>query len=294
MNPSIAAIIPAFNLEGQILRSIASVLAQTSRPEEVIVVDDGSTDATLAAARTAAGGHAFVRVLARPHMGPGAARNAGVAATTSDWVAFLDGDDAWQPSKVKRLRKAIASHPEADMVAHDVVELGLDGSNTERPLHEHYDPSRMLFGQLYRGNFLATSALAVKRRIIEEVGGFDSGLPSAQDYDLWLRISRRGRLLFIPEALTTYVMRRGSISANYETRRNCMLRIGRRYEAMLGEEEGRFAARLARLRFTAGVEKEHLLETFRRGDLWRALVRAPRIVVTMASALCDTTRPESP
>lgn len=103
----------AFQCEAFLGEALASVLGQTLPPEEVIVVDDGSTDGTQDVARSFGG---RVRVVSRPNGGPGAARNTGLAEARGDWIAFLDGDDAWTEDKTRLQLEAAAQHPSAGLV----------------------------------------------------------------------------------------------------------------------------------------------------------------------------------
>ena len=251
--PSIAVVIPAYNLEGIIGHAVISALTQTDPPDEVLVVDDGSTDATESEVRRIAekAQPGLVRVVRCSHHGPGASRNAGIEASCSDWVAFLDGDDTWHPEKLRLTRGAIVEQPAADMIAHDHDAVGLDGRSLYRPLHRKFDPAVPLLLQLYRGNFLATSCLTVRSALLRQAGGFDVSLGAAQDLDLWLRLARRARLVFIPQSLQQYVLRRGSISSNVRLRHRCLIRIAYRHAPFLVASIGRRRAFLLRLRLIA-------------------------------------------
>ncbi|MCM3877589.1 MAG: glycosyltransferase, partial [Thermoanaerobaculia bacterium] len=112
-NSRVSAVVTAFQCEAFLAESLASVLGQTHPLEEVIVVDDGSTDGTAEVARSFGG---LVRVVSRPNGGPGAARNTGLAEARGDWIAFLDGDDAWTPDKTRLQLEAAAKAPSASLV----------------------------------------------------------------------------------------------------------------------------------------------------------------------------------
>jgi glycosyltransferase involved in cell wall biosynthesis len=246
---TISVVVPTFNLSGFIEATLRSVLAQTSPPDEVLVVDDGSTDGTLAIVRKIAdesGG--LVRVIARPHQGPGATRNAGVAAARGTWVAFLDGDDLWLPEKLARVRQAIDADQAATIFTHPCIEVSLAGGEVRVPLPDWYDAGKALVGQLYQGDFFWTSCVVARRTDILEVGGFDETLWSAQDYDLWLKLARKGRLHVIPDFMGRYIVRAGSVSSNPILRCRALIRIAHRHAPFLVPVLGAFGARKMRVR----------------------------------------------
>ncbi|HSP16231.1 MAG TPA: glycosyltransferase [Thermoanaerobaculia bacterium] len=249
----ISVVVPTYNLAGVIGRTLESVQRQTSLPDEIIVLDDGSGDATRSEAAEAAARFpsGIVRVIAAPHGGPGAARNRAIDQATGDWVAFLDGDDLWAPEKIEKLRAVIASNVAATMIAHDEYESDLNGGTIYKRLHERFNPSKPLLTQLYRGNFLSTSCIAVKRELLSAVGGLDETLPAAQDYDLWLKLARAARLVFIPEPLETYVLRENSITSRVLMRAECMTRIAFRHAPWVAAETGPARAWVLRLRALA-------------------------------------------
>ncbi|MBA4382855.1 MAG: hypothetical protein C0406_09845 [Sideroxydans sp.] len=231
MPKKITAVIPAYDLQDVIGIALRSVLSQTSLPDEVIVVDDGSTDSTakVVSQISAEAPVGFIRYVYQVHAGAGAARNRGVRDASGEWIAFLDGDDLWLPPKIAQLRRAIVEHPEASIISHDEFEIGLDGKEFLKPLHQFFNPKAQLLTQLYRRSFLSTSCVSVKRDAIVNVGGFDESLLSAQDYELWLKLACQEKLAFVPEALAKYVLRPNSITANVQERYRCSLVIARRY-----------------------------------------------------------------
>jgi glycosyltransferase involved in cell wall biosynthesis len=281
MSATISVVIPAFNLVGVIGTTLRTVLAQTVLPDEVIVVDDGSSDGTVeeieAAAEQFPAG--VMRIVHGSHCGPGAARNQGMAAANGDWIAFLDGDDLWDPTKIEKLRDFIAVHPGVTVIAHDEYERAVSGETIYKPLHQRFDSSRPLLRQLYRANFLSTSCVAVRRDLAFSVGWMDETLPAAQDYDFWLKVARRGSLGFIPEPLETYVLRPGNITSNVLVRYDCMVRIAFRHAPWVAAETGAVRAWLLRIRYLVAMQKGLLKQTLRAGksaDSLRVVIRAPR------------------
>ncbi len=186
--PSVSVVIPTHNRAGLLARSIESVLAQTFPDLECIVVDDGSTDNTAEVVRGFQDPR--VRLVTLPtNCGLSRARNEGIRAARGEFVAFLDDDDEWLPRKldmqVARLREA--DDPRATVVyCRCYVHDALTGRTTQTSGVYEGD----IFGHLLRGWHPPTPSLfMVKRSSLLEVGGFDEGLPCAQDYDLWLRLA---------------------------------------------------------------------------------------------------------
>ena len=249
--PSISVVVPPYNLDACISAALNSVLDQTVQPDEVIVVDDGSADNTRERVRVvmerARGSR--IRLIETPHEGAAAARNVGVAQACGDWVAFLDGDDLWLPEKLETVLDAISRNPDATMVAHDCYERSPDGTETLFPCHRHFDPTTPLLPQLYRASFLATSCVAVRTDVLKASGGFDPTIESGQDYDLWLRLARCARLVFVPKPLEVYIRRPGSLSAKVIVRYRCTLATGYRHAPWLVGPMGRCRAFWLRLRF---------------------------------------------
>ncbi len=290
MTVRISVVIPTYNLEEVACRTLASVLSQTSLPDEILIADDGSTDRTLALVQEAVRGTpaGLVRILPGPHRGPGATRNRGIQEATGDWVSFLDGDDLWLPAKMERLRSAIATHPEADIIAHDEFEIGLDGIQQYKPLHQYFDRARPLLTQLYRGCFLSTSCVAVRARTLREAGSFDEELGSAQDFDLWLRLARRSNLHFIPEPLEIYVLRKNNISSDLPLRYQCLRTIAFRHAPYLAPLVGRRMARKMQFHFLAMAQMHLIIGMIRSGRWVRTAALGLTCISDLARGFCGT------
>lgn len=212
--PTISIVCPTYNSASFVAVTLQSVLAQTVAPFELIVSDDGSADDTVTVVACATADATFVvRILENPHRGPGAARNAGIRAATGEWIAFLDADDRWFPEKLACAVGAIATNQEANFLCHSERHLRRDGSWKSLEYGQRYRQDIPLPVQLYSGNLFSTSAVIVKRKTLMEHGMFDISLSSAQDYELWLRISPFLRVCFIREELGWYIDREGSISS---------------------------------------------------------------------------------
>ncbi len=214
-NPSISVVSPTYNSSPFIRETVASILEQTVLPDEMVFADDGSTDGTHTIIRKMMIGRAAptLQVLSNPHRGPGAARNAAVLAATGEWIAFLDSDDRWEPIKIERIREAITTHPNANFFCHNQHHRRRDGSIELLDLASQYRSDIALPRQLFRVCLFATSAVICRRDLLLTHGLFDESLPSAQDYELWLRLAPHLRVQFVSEALGWYIERPGSISS---------------------------------------------------------------------------------
>ena len=214
-NPSISVVCPTYNSELFIIDTIRSVMNQSHLPDELIIVDDGSKDQTVAIVRDLFEGVGSfqVSIISKDHRGPGAARNVGIHAAKSEWIAFLDSDDYWLPNKLLRMSKEITENPNSNFLCHNEILKG-DG------LHEQSldygsmcKSSYSIPEQLYARNFFSTSAVLCRRSLLIENNGFDETLMSAQDYELWLRLSPYIKVHFVSDVLGEYRFRPGNITS---------------------------------------------------------------------------------
>jgi glycosyltransferase involved in cell wall biosynthesis len=207
--PHVSVIIPAYNAEAFIANTLRSVLDQTYRDLEVIVVDDGSTDGTL---EVLGQFERQVRVHAQANGGVARARNAGVRLATGSWIAFLDADDEWLPHKIER-QLACRDVP---MSFTDRYNFGVIGDLPE--LQSKATPMRGgdVFVPLLRdGNFITLTSVMMRRELFEAMGGFYTGLNGTEDWDLWLRIAEKHPIGFVDEPLVRYRLHPGGISRNF-------------------------------------------------------------------------------
>lgn len=182
--------------------AVASVLAQTYRDFEVLVVDDASSDNTreVLASRSPA-----VKLLSLPtRRGVSAARNLGVSAARGEWLAFLDADDLWLPAKLARQMAYLEGQPE--YLACQTEEIWVRRGVRVNPPQTHRKEGGWLFLRSLKRCLISPSAVILHRRLLDDLGGFDESLPAAEDYDLWLRLSWRYEVGLVPEPL---VIKRG-------------------------------------------------------------------------------------
>lgn len=214
--PSISVVCPTYNSVEFVARTLDTVMAQTRRPDELIISDDGSSDDSVEVVETYLQKHATGiswRVLKNAHQGPGATRNRGIEAASCDWVAFLDSDDLWEAEKLARVEQAMLDRPTANFFCHNEQRIDKAGRTSLLDYGRRYDPQSPLSPQVYLANMFSTSAVVCRRELLVSHGGFDETLMSAQDYELWLRISGDLEPVFIEQVLGKYVERDGNITS---------------------------------------------------------------------------------
>ena len=200
----ISCIVPVFNGERYLKEALDSIRAQTYRPLEIIVADDGSTDATAA---IAAGSGAEVRYLFQPNAGPSSTRNLGLGAARGEFVAFLDHDDLWHPEKLARQMARFQARPDLDVCVTHVrnvwsPELGEEAARSR----EHHRLAQALPGYV-------TSTLLVRRTLFEEVGKFSPTLQHADDTEWFLRVAEhRAVMELLPDVLAYRRLHRENLS----------------------------------------------------------------------------------
>jgi len=196
-NPGkVSVIIPTYN-RGEVLdRTIKSVLTQTYKNYELIVVDDGSTDST---SRILSKFGNKIRYFSKLHGGVSSSRNLGLEKSESDWVAFLDSDDYWLPEKLERQIQYVQEHPNILIVQTD--EKWIRNGVSVNPMKKHQKHSGWIFPQCLPLCIVSPSAVMIHQRIFNDAGVFDENLPVCEDYDLWLRIAYKYQIALIPEKL---------------------------------------------------------------------------------------------
>ena len=202
-----SVLIPAFNAADSIAAAVASARGQALVPDEVLVVDDHSEDDTAAVAEAAG-----ARVIRLPtNVGAAAARNAGLEAARSPWVAFLDADDHWLPGHLAALETALVAVPSARVVFDGLRKVTPEREFIIRPEVPAHT-SLTLFSALIRRNLIPTSAAAVDRRAALEVGGMDARFRICHDYALWLRMAHRWPIVRAEGIGVIYTIREGQLT----------------------------------------------------------------------------------
>lgn len=201
----ISVIMPCFNSEQNVSRSIDSVLQQTYTNMELLIVDDGSTDSTRQILQSIQREDSRVRVFFQRNSGPGAARNRGLRESRGSYIAFLDSDDYWSPFFLEKLEKALSSKSENkfNLVYCGWQNIGMRGAGGQPfipPDYENVNLIELCFG----GCRWPIHAVLVNRECFEKVNDFDERWKNCEDFDLWLRMSIFLTVSRIPEVLSFY------------------------------------------------------------------------------------------
>jgi len=197
MKPSVSIIIPTFNRSQKLIRAVQSVLKQTFRDFEVIIVDDGSSDDTYQAIAFCMSMIQYVKK--EVNQGVSAARNSGIRRASAPWIAFLDSDDYWLEDKLSVQMNYIEAHP--GTLACQTEEMWIRNGKRVNPRRRHAKLSGDIFSQSLKLCIVSPSSVLVKRSLFDEVGLFDETLPAAEDYDMWLRISCRYPVQLVEKTL---------------------------------------------------------------------------------------------
>jgi glycosyltransferase involved in cell wall biosynthesis len=224
--PSVSVVIPTFNSGRLVAEAVASALAQTVVPAEVIVVDDGSTDDTPERLAPYAG---RVRYIRQENRGVSAARNRGVAEARGEFVAFLDADDVWHPRKWELQLRAFDRLPGLGMIGAQPF----DWPASVFPSLPGADAPRVTpvgWRDLVVKNYLTTSSVVVRRDVLERAGRFDTALQGPEDRDLWLRVAEVAPIVNLELPLVGYRDVPGSVSKSVERCQTSMLRILRKLD----------------------------------------------------------------
>lgn len=221
MNPTVSAVIPTYNRAHLIKAALESVFTQTHRVNEIIVVDDGSTDNT---AGVIASLGASVRYIRQENAGPGAARNRGMREARSDFIAFLDSDDLWVPQKVALQLEMLRAHPVLDFIFGDMANFTANSDNAEAEIKNHgthrycVDNAadlKELYECLVVDNTIPTPTVLYRRSCVERVGFFDQELRIAEDLEYWLRVSLLCRCGFLNRVLAKRFRHEGNLINNW-------------------------------------------------------------------------------
>jgi glycosyltransferase involved in cell wall biosynthesis len=233
--PLFTVVVPAFNSARTVGATVASALAQTVSEIEVIVVDDGSTDATPDVVRRIEDPR--VRLVSQANRGLAAARNAGIAVAQGQYVALLDSDDLYLPNYLALSLEALESTPNIGFTYSDgYVFDAATGKVRKRtamarlkpPVPPPTDPSEFLLDLLRRNFILAWTT--IPRTVLDAVGGFDDARSSAEDYELWLRILLHGyRAAWIPGQHVLYRRHPGQMIKSLATMTSQLAKV---YESL--------------------------------------------------------------
>ncbi len=206
MKPLVSIIIPTYNVGKYIDQTLESIFNQDFTDYEIIVVDDGSTDATQSVLESFKNRISYCY---QENRGPAAARNVGIKMAKGKYIAFQDGDDLWPKSKLKLQMELMESYTDVGLLSGDMQRFS-EGHVKVSSMFKKYGFDRNFFGDNFyvidaykkiyvQGNYIPTGTVILRRNCLEKVGCFDEGLRHSEDLDLWLRIAMQYRLAYSNE-----------------------------------------------------------------------------------------------
>lgn len=215
IDPLVSVVVPAYNSEVTIDETLRSVRAQTYRNLEILVVNDGSSDGTSLIVEGHAREDARVRLFHQSNAGLAATRNRGIAEARGEYIAPIDADDLWMPTKIeKQMRAMLAGGPKVGLVYTWYARIDDEG----RIISTIYRPSDQgrVFRQMCMRNLPGNgSSPLMRKQAVLEVGGYDPSLPACEDLKLYLQIAERYEFAAVAEFLTGYRLTSGSMSTDF-------------------------------------------------------------------------------
>jgi glycosyltransferase involved in cell wall biosynthesis len=293
----VSVVIPVFNAAATLAATLRSVLASELRELEILVIDDGSTDASVDIAQAI--GDTRIRVL-REHAsgGPARPRNVGIFNARAPYIALLDADDLLKPDKLSASVAALEQHPQAGFAFADFEKIDADGKLLEpsvvayklaacrlasTPLADSWSlisQSELARGFLYR-NFLTPSGVVLRKSVLGEVGGFDETLVYSEDLDLWFRLAHHCSALYSSRVGHSYRVAAGSLTyrPSVRTARDRITALLRERARRRQHAERRQIDRLlAETQATLGWEYRRGRRRLRAAAAFaQALLRQPRV-----------------
>jgi glycosyltransferase involved in cell wall biosynthesis len=194
----VSVIIPTYNRVQTLSRAIDSVLNQKSPVDEIIIVDDGSTDDT---ANQISRNYPNVKLIRQSNLGVSAARNAGIKQAGFEWIALLDSDDTWMPEKISAIQQAQQAQP--DILLFHSEEIWIRNGVRVNPMNKHRKSGGWIFEHCLPLCVISPSAAVVHQSLLQSVSYFDETLPACEDYDLWLKICHQFPVAFLDRPLIT-------------------------------------------------------------------------------------------
>jgi glycosyltransferase involved in cell wall biosynthesis len=197
----VSVIIPTFNRKHIVQTAINSVLRQSYKDFEIIVIDDGSTDGSYEFLKAQYASQKKVTILKQAHSGVSSARNLGIKNASGDWIAFLDSDDFFHKDKLEKQTNLIKQNPQYKICHSE--EIWIRDGQRLHPHKKHQKTGGDIFQKSVELCSISISTVLVQITLFQELGSFDESMPACEDYDLWLRLTSKYKVLLHPEYLIT-------------------------------------------------------------------------------------------
>jgi len=247
--PLVSVIIPSYNRAHYIKETIDSILAQTYKNFEIIVIDDGSSDNTrevLEAYKDR------ISYFYQENQGVASTRNRGVEEARGEYVSFLDCDDIWFPEKLEKQIEYVNEHPHVALVCAEVHIINSDGKFVKHVKRDESLP--LTFENLFEQSLVHVPTTIVKRQVILALGGFDPTVAISDDYDLWLRLIKRYSCHYMPIPLAKYRIHSGNLMKQFDKRLRNNLIIFRKKEITEGMSWLKKQIRIAKVYYQYALE----------------------------------------
>jgi glycosyltransferase involved in cell wall biosynthesis len=271
---TVDVIIPAYNAARYLPVALESVFSQTFDDWQILLVDDGSTDNTAdAVAPFLDRFGSRIRYIRQKNRGVTAARNTAIRTSTAEFLAFLDADDVWLPCRLSESLKALAARPQAGLVYGLVTHIDPEGRLGETWKGNQRNAEGHIAPYIYRRKVeLPCATVTLRRGCLDEVGIFDETMRATEDRDLWLRISLRYEVAFVPKVLAYYRVSPSSLSADSQQMLKAQLQFIRKHYG--SEGCGLRSRQIA----WARIYKQQAETLERRNRPWDALMSSLRAV----------------
>lgn len=261
----VSVIIPNYNHTRFVSDAIQSVLAQTYRSFEIIVVDDGSTDNSR---EVVADFGDQLHYIWQENQGLAGARNTGIRAAKGEFIALLDADDEWLPAFLETMTALAGQYPEAAVYYCAAQGMDVDGHDLPQVFGGPVIPPQMMYETLLRANFLNCCTILMRRSAVMEAGLFDQTLRSCEDWDLWLRMLPKHSFIGTSACLVRYRQHSSSLSANTTGMQQAVRAV---IEKHFGTDDEQWPSWSAdKRRAYGGVYRYHLLTSVQRQNDWQA------------------------
>jgi len=240
--PLVSIIIPAYNVASYVRDAIDSALAQTYKNIEIVVVNDGSTDATAEVLEPYRESGKIIYIFQK-NRGLSGARNTGIRVAKGEFVALLDSDDIFLPEKIEKQVGYLLAHPDYDVCYCDVWHFRDDAPEKMLKLNYAYYSSDAVFPNLLKKNFILPLSMVMRRSAIVRAGLFDETYRRSEDWECWVRLAYRGsKFYFLPEILGKCRIHPGSLSHGWSVKageKETTLRIFETLRQKMSPEERR-------------------------------------------------------
>jgi len=285
MNRSlVSVVVPTYNRADLITDALDSVYQQTYRPIELLIIDDGSTDSTPGIVQQWTLLHQKAKVfdikyIKQTNQGGNPARNNGIQNATADFIAFLDSDDCWHPEKINlQLQRFINKNVGAVYCGVRHI-LASDGTQTE-PSGRVYPEGDLLKQLLVKDVTAPTSTYLVRKKVFDAMGAFDTSLQARQDWDMWIRVAKWGKIHAVPRPLVDYRTHEGERTASNPMKEvRAYQRIREKYKLLIRQQpfsvqaasKAAYCKRMGRVHFHHNISRTKAFRYYIQAIYWSPL-----------------------